>query len=774
MGAVSQYRAKKSAFSTFLDPLTGADMLRREKARLEAFLSAVPGEYCGFSADGSAAYSEKFLSLLNLTRVENIHDIQTALSTSDAAVLEGQFFRLKETGQTFQITVTSQDGGRVFRLTGSKGSALDGGDSFDILWLEDVTDAEKTLTRLRQDVDIAGRDAKELQSTLDALPLPLWRRGGDGKLLWSNQHYARLMGLTPAEVIAQQKDLPCTPKDKALDHLTLSRKALETGETQGADFHAIIAGQRHLLHKKETPLPLSHATIGLALDRTEQEKIYTEMLRYQSANQQLLEQLRTAIAIFAADQRLEFFNSAFAALWSLDETWLHKKPKLGDILEKLREIRKLPEQSDFRRYKQGWLDLFTRLMEPFEDMMYLPDGSALRLLAMAHPMGGLMITFDDVTSRLELESSYNTLVAVQKETLDNLAEGVVAFGGDGRLRLYNPAFASLWHLNPEELDNTPHISRLAGFMARLFTAEEAEGKKDILISHALNRTPQVARLLRRDGSLVEYATVPLPDGGMLVSYVDVTDNVRVENALREKNAALEAAEQLKTDFLANVSYQLRTPLSSIMGFAEILQHEYFGALNPKQKEYTTDIQSAGRRLVSLIDDILDLSTLEAGYMELHKTPIQVPELLRSVHNLTEDWAHKQKLMLQLNIPRDTTPLNGDERRIKQILINLIRNAITHTPAGGTVTLSATKTDQAWILSVQDTGVGIAPEWLGRVFEPFERGTNGTITLDQNAPERGAGLGLTLVKNIAELHGGRVTAESTLGTGSLFSIILPLT
>lgn len=762
---------KKSVLSALLDPLTGTDMLRREKARLEAFLAAVPGEYCGFAADGSVAYSEGFKTLLRLPQITTIHDIQTALSTSDAAVLEGRFFAMKESGgKPFQISVTSADGSQIFRLSGSKGAALDGADAFDILWIEDVTDAQKTLKTLQQNLDAAEREARVRQATLDTLPLPLWQRGVDGSLQWCNRAYAGLMDITPAEAVAKQKDLPCTPRDKALDHLALSRKALETRQTQTSGFHAIIRGKRHLLHKKETPLPGMNATIGLSLDLTDQEAVQSQLLRYQSANKQLLEQLRTAIAFFAADQTLEFYNSAFAQLWSLDDTWLHKNPKLGDILEKLREIRKLPEQADFRKYKQSWLDMFTRLIDPYEDMMYLPDGSALRLLAMPHPMGGLMITFEDVTSRLELESSYNTLIAVQKETLDNLAEGVAAFGGDGRLRLYNPAFTRLWSLHPEDVEGTPHISRLAARMALTFGEDKAAAAREDIASHALRREAREGHMLRRDGSLIEYATVSLPDGGTLVSYIDITNKAKVENALREKNAALEAAEQLKTDFLANVSYQLRTPLSSIMGFAEILDHEYFGPLNTKQKEYTVGIQSAGQRLVGLIDNILDLSSIEAGYMELQKTLLDTHAMLRNVQELTQDWAHKKKLNIRVHKSDQTTRLYADEHRIKQILVNLVRNAIAHTPEGGEITLSAQQSAKEICLSVTDTGVGISPDMLPKIFAPFERGAS-TGTPETGA-ERGAGLGLTLVKNITELHGGRVSVESTQGAGARFMLHFP--
>ena len=305
-------------------------------------------------------------------------------------------------------------------------------------------------------------------------------------------------------------------------------------------------------------------------------------------------------------------------------------------------------------------------------------------------------------------------------------------------------------------------------MAQSFFESSRDARKAELISHGLERHIQEGRLERSNGMLLEYATVPLPDGGVLVTYADVTATVRVQTALEEKNAALEAAEQLKTDFLANVSYQLRTPLSTIMGFAEILDNQYFGPMNDRQKGYTAGIHEAGQRLVALIDDILDLATIEAGYMELHPEDIDITAMLRGLHDLTQDWARKQKLEVRLNIAADCGNARIDERRIKQILLGLIRNAINHSPEGGVVTLSASRSKNAVSIAVRDTGKGIPEEEQARIFAPFQRAQGGA-----GAARRGAGLGLSLVKSIAELHGGSVTLDSAPGKGTTVTVSLPV-
>ena len=531
--------------------------------------------------------------------------------------------------------------------------------------------------------------------------------------------------------------------------------------------HVISSGVRRFKHIYEAPILDGKHTIGMALDITREEELEIEIKRRRQATRSLLEQLPTSIGIFREDESLDFYNTAFSQLWGLEGGWLNTRPRLGEIMEKLREIRKLPEQADFKSFKQSWLDMFTDLIEPHDDMLYLPDGSVLRMLVIPHDLGGVMMTFDDVTSNIELESSYNTLIAVQKETLDNLGEAVAVYGANGLLQLHNPAFARLWNLHPEDLEGSPHISSISEKMKAFFEEEQWDRQRQELISKGLDRIMHEGRLECANDMLIDFTTVPLPDGGVLITYIDVTDSVRVENALREKNAALETAEKLKMDFLANVSYQLRTPLNAIMGFTEILDQQYFGPMNKRQLQYTHDMKNAGQRLLNLINDILDLSSIEAGQLTLEYGQVKIYTMLESVADLMSEWARKKQISIDFTCPKNIGSLEADETRIKQILVNVTRNAISYTPAGGRITLSGKRRKDGVQLTVTDTGIGISQEDQKRIFEPFER--SGRI---QNVEARGAGLGLTLVKNIVTLHEGDIEIESKPGEGSMFRIFLP--
>jgi signal transduction histidine kinase len=236
--------------------------------------------------------------------------------------------------------------------------------------------------------------------------------------------------------------------------------------------------------------------------------------------------------------------------------------------------------------------------------------------------------------------------------------------------------------------------------------------------------------------------------------------------LRERNAALEAADRLKAEFIANVSYQLRTPLNAIMGFAEILTNQYFGTLNDRQIEYSRAVLDSGQRLLLLINDILDLATVEAGFMVLERAPLDLDGVLNGVAALTRDWARKEGLRLEIDTPGDLGTIEGDEKRLKQALFNLISNAIKFTPPGGEIVLAGRREPGAAVLSVSDTGIGIPPEDQDRVFGRFERA-------NPQARQTGAGLGLSLVRSFIELHGGHVEIDSAVDRGTVIRCVLPV-
>jgi signal transduction histidine kinase len=596
-----------------------------------------------------------------------------------------------------------------------------------------------------------------LRTLLDALPLPVWRRDAELGLVDANRAYATAVDADPAIAVAEKRELA------GAEGRLLAARARETGAAQQEQRHVVIGGARRYLEITELPAA-DGGLIGYAGDLTAFEAARAELARHTAAHATVLENIAVAIAIYGPDQKLSFFNAAFAQLWQLESDFLATLPSLDEVLERLRERRRLPEHVDFRAFKTQQRAMFTSLIQPQEELLHLPDERTLRLVVSPHPFGGLTFVYEDVTDRLALQRSYNTLIEVQRETLDHLYEGIAVFGSDGRLKLWNPAYARLWSLAPEDLAGEPHISQIVGRFADFFrgVADWVETRERI-IARITAHAGSSSRLERADGSVLQAVIVPLPDGNILLSYLDVTDSTRVEQALRERGAALETAGRLKSEFIANVSYELRTPLNAIGGFAEILANQYFGELNPRQLEYSRNIIDSAQLLSALINDILDLATIEAGYMQLETRDVDIHALMSGVMTLAYERARNQGLRLEFDCPADIGTLPADERRLKQALFNLVSNAIKFTPGGGSITLRARREKGGVALSVVDTGIGVPAEDQARIFEKFERG---------QGREAGVGLGLSLVKSLVDLHGGTIDLKSARGTGTTVTIHIP--
>ncbi len=743
--AISWWRARAG----WREAMAARDGAENDRAAMAALLGALPVAALYWRADseenalgrlpgGAAGFS--YASFLG--------GIDIADRTRLAAAVDD----LKRRGTAFTAAV-SAPGGAAYEIEGRRTA---NGDS--VIWLADVS----TIRRAEAARGAALDDVAGLRTMIEALPMPVWRRDRNLRVIDSNNAYAAALDLPREAVLAQAAEL--APENERHRTLALARAAA-AGTVQSERCHVVIAGSRRLLELSEAP-DRSGGTIGFAIDHTDLESAEGELARHVNAHGQVLESIQAAVAIYGADKRLSFFNAPFARLWGVEEEWLAGEPSLDELLERLRERRRIPEYADFRAFKRQQLAMFTSLIEPQTELMHRPDDRTLSVSVSPHPLGGLIFVYEDVTDRLALERSYNTLIEVQRETLDNLFEGIAVFGSDGRLKLHNPAYRTIWGLAEADLAGEPHVADIVEKIRDFYDdGRDWPALRERIIAEVTAQTPSSGPLDRCDGSVLQRATVPLPDGNVLLTYLDVTDTARVERALRERNEALETAGRLKSEFIANVSYELRTPLNAIIGFAEILTNQYFGPLAPRQLDYSRGILDSSHRLLSLINDILDLATIEAGYMALEIGRIEVSDLLESVVALTQQRARSQDLSLTMSCPQGINAIEADERRLKQALFNLVSNAIKFTPAGGSVRLDARLDDNDLILGVADTGVGIPTEDQERVFEKFERG-------NPYSRDSGAGLGLSLVKSLIELHGGSVTIASDPDAGTTIECRLP--
>ncbi len=639
------------------------------------------------------------------------------------------------------------------------------------LWLTDPD------TRMAEDMGLMGKvhertaDLHGALNFLERAPMPAWRRSTSLDLVWVNKAYVEAVEApTAAAVIKDQIELD--PAARKIAEIAAAEKRPSEGRVI-VNMH----GDRRVLKVSETPMhALGDAAIGgFASDITELDKTRTTLKQHIDANRRTLDEIPTAVALFGAAQELLYYNAAFLKLWSFDDAELVKKPTHSEILDRLSQAGKLPEQADYAAWKKNQLRLYTEnLSAPGseregdvpDEIWHLSDGRTLRVACKRHPFGGVLTVFDDVTEKMQLERRFNTQISVQNATLNNLSEAVAVFAANGSLRLYNEAFQKLWRADAAMLESEPHVDKvIAALESQIVNGSGplAEIKRRATSMSPEDRRPiENSAMTLSDGRSLAFGTEPLPDGATLVHFLDITDSKEREKELKERNALLEDIDRQKSKFVDHISYQLRTPLATIIGFAEMMDGQMFGVLNDRQKDYIASILSASHHLRDLVTDIIDLAVIDAGKMSLDLGETNIRSLLENAATYAALKAEDTQVVLKVECPKDIGVLNADEKRLKQVLFNLLSNAFAYTNAGGEVSLGADRAPGLVRLWVQDSGRGVSPEDQSKAFDPFV----------SHGPSAGAGIGLALVKRFVDLHGGWVRMESTPGSGTRVTCYLP--
>lgn len=684
--------------------------------------------------------------------IEGLADLEARDATGQDTTLRIRLKELRETGQPFSLTLIGPSG-RFLEADGRTAGAR------AVVWVTDATvkglEESSARGRLEEARQVISRDPTAFLDMLRKAPFPAWRVSGMGKLQWANQAYIKAVEASNLDSVLERQTM-LDSEVAGQSRRTIS-EASDIDETR----HMAIDGERRAM--RVLTFPLSGGAGGMALDVTDQEHAREQLDRHVKAHDETLNHVADAVAIFAADRKLTFHNRAFAEMWSLDEAFLLDNPEHGLVLDRLREKRRLPTWQNYANWRAEQLD-YADITGIAEETWALPDNRTISVTRQRHPMGGLLILFKDITGELDLQTRYNALIKTQAATLDNLHEACVVFGADARLKIHNDAFQRLWNLDSEKLDDLPDFDAIVEDCIPMFHDRTIWSaiKGHITDPSATARQQTTGEMKRSDGSTLTYLTHPLPDGNTLIAFADVSATRRVESALRERAEAFEAADRLKTEFVQNVSYQLRSPLTTILGYAEFLESQRHGDLSDRQLDHVRSILAASDHLSKLIENILDLAMIEAGRMDLDLSEVRLRDLIDDSVDMVVSKAADTQVTVRSDITGDLGTVRADERRIRQILFNLISNALRFTEPGGEVVISADRTGDTIRLSVKDDGKGIDADRQAKSFDSFSSGD-----------QRGAGLGLSLVRHFTELHGGRVGLKSVKGGGTEVSCWLPV-
>lgn len=755
--------------------------LRREKRDLEVLVDgadqifgAHPGAVLIWddppsltdSADwGAPRTYGSALALANLLRFADPQSqgdpavrILQGLAAFDATDATGQvtrlapaLARLRREGAPFSLTISTPDGVYV-ELDGRVAGAR------VVVWVVDasVRGVEDSVGRgaVKDHEGIALDVAAPLKS-LAAAPFLAWRVTPALRLKWANNEYLQaLEAKSLDQAIARNLALDAAATEQA-------RRVIESGEQVEETRYCIVGGQRRALRIVMTPI--SGGAAGFAIDVTEAEEAREQLARQSRAHDETLNHLSEGVAVFGADRRLLFYNRAFQELWDLDAAFLADRPTHAAWLDYLKERRKLPAHASYAEWRASELALYQEVADLPEALWVLPESRTLRVVRQRHPSGGLLLIFSDMTNEIMLRSQYAALLQTQKAALDKLHEAVAVFGLDGRLKLSNAAFAAMWKLDPEQIEPEWPFDRMVEACLPLFhdRAVWAQVRARITDPSPEARVEYRGEMRRSDENIVTFLTRPLPDGATLVAFLDVTAARRVEDALRDRAEAFEAADRLKTEFVQNVSVQLRDPLQAINGFAELLSQRVFGPLNDRQVDQVGAILEASSKLSTLVDNILDVALVEAGGVQLDLAPMDIQAVLKEAVAKAVTTARDTEVPIRVSVDAKIGAIMADKTRMTQVLVNLLSNSLRHTERGDQITIGAERLDSVVRFWVTDTGHGISYEAQASAFDSFQSGDR-----------RGAGLGLALVRSFVTMHGGWVALTSEPGRGTTVTCHLP--
>lgn len=715
--------------------------------------------------------SRKFREEFGIKSAPNIliSDVIAVINDEDANELSFQLNKLKRSGTPFNIIVKPRISDSKIRVCGSR-IAVSHVETM-VLWCSDITNTSVLVSSLEKKLFESEEALAKVNSILDEVPIPVWARTPDLKISYCNKKYAESVNLTKDKIV--QSNTPLVPGNLFGQGHSLAENAKKCNRDQCIAQSTIINGvrKRLLINEKHAA---NGTFVGFAQDITEEENLSENLDRVVKANYDVLDNLSTAIAIFGENTRLVFFNSAYQKLMKLESVWLHTKPTYSEVLDECRNNRQMAEHADFQAFKKSEIAMFTSITSAVQELMHLPSGKTLRRLTAPYPLGGLMFVFEDVTDSLALQRKNNTLLAVQKETIDHLHEGIVVYGSNNRIKILNSSVLKIWDIEDKNTDEIKgmHISdMLDSIKDKIDYDDNWKEFKENAISSLTDRTPKTGRLTRKDDSVVLFSYIPLPDGAHMLSFIDITDTCVVEKAIMEKNLALKEAHKMRYEFVSGISTELKEPISCLIGFTELLAREYYGTLNQKQKEYCKYILDSSNQLYQLINSLLEMVLIDVGPSELELSMFVVKDAINEVISIVEKRAHDKNITIETHYENPTLKMNGDRKRIKQFLFNVLINAIQASPADGRIEVrTIVENEENLKIIVKD--------------ERIERNTSaykvGLKRKQFSSPIRAhirkilasKAASMLLVRSLIEQHGGTLSVNTDAEGGSYVICSLP--
>lgn len=687
-------------------------------------------------------------------------------SADSAEALSSALNEMRSNERPFLLELQNTTHTKSFLVSGFRNRATKDNGTVDILWVQETTESTRKLLSLTQKARDLEKENTLYKQAFNSLPFPIWLRNEELQIALCNPAYAKAVHADSAQqavLLGSELVYEKSPREAKV----LAAAARASGKEKKAREFVVMEGKRRWVEASEIPLPAQlyskNKTIGFVRDITQEQELQNSLQNHIASHNGVLEHLKTAIAVFDADMRLQFYNTSFMNLWDLEAEWLDSSPTYPHMLDMLREKRRLPENRDFSAYKTRELKYFTSLVSATEDILHLPSGMTLRRMLTPHPLGGLLITYEDVTGHLTMERSMTVLNETQYTVVNHLREAILLFGRDGRLRLANTAYLTLWQISDADF-NTPPMSIVEVIeKQKSFFENESdwEALKEQLLGVITSHTGEIFQILRPDGKVLEFVAAGLPDGGIFVSFLDVTEEEKSSSLAQEKETLLSRfkqttlqAEKLRAAFLDQLSKEINPLLTSLTQSAGKLSETADKRLNQRQKGYLQTIFDSSCGLQSLFTDIADLALIETGSAVLELDSVDISALLNNIISSVKRQAQNKNVTFDLTCASDLPPLIADKKRLKQVLFYLINNALASTFKDGVVTVGVYAENKNLVISIEEKSLNVQND-----SDPVNFAL-------QN------GFAASLIRGFIEMHGGTLAVSDKKGTKKT-QIYLPI-
>ena len=524
-----------------------------------------------------------------------------------------------------------------------------------------VAHLNKTISNLNERI-------KTLSTILNKIDCPTWIRNANLEIEYFNEEYC--------------KYIENKPIDKQITSLELNKDITNTAQRAHiaqrdiTSISYITSKQSvQILEVTESPIPHSNKQIGFAKNITQIKMLEREAKKQNNTYQNLIDSLSSAITIYDTNKKLVFYNNAFSRLTGISQAFLDKNPSYSDVLDRMHENRKLPEQANFKKFKENQLDLFTNLLETHNEFYYLPDGSALMVVMIPNGIDGLLFSYEDITDKLTLEQSYNTATNTLQTALNHVSEGLAVYGENGRIKLYNKQFMKIWGLNKHYLGSKPHIAEILNKISEKHKIAKWNSFKTKEILAITNHITTPATIKIDPDRIIKRNITKLPDGSVMASYNDITDSSLLEMSLRERNNLLSDLSHFRSKLIQSLAQEITTPINKIHMLAEstaknMTAQDYACSANTVQK-----IIEESTNLTTTVQNITTLSLLEA---ELPNLPIYEHPIGKIQKTLQQEiQKHNQfnAIEMQININNKQTLTTYNQHALTQGIVQLCHHAL---------------------------------------------------------------------------------------------------